>query len=87
MTNQGNNVLYTGVTNNLKKRVFKHKQKLDPKSFTARYNINKLVYYEVAESSRVAIRREKSIKNLVRRKKMRLINKFNPTWRDLYKDL
>lgn len=86
LTNRTNSVLYTGVTNNLQRRIYEHKNKLSD-GFTSRYNVNKLVYYEVFEDSREAIKREKSIKNLVRRKKIDLVGKFNPEWKDLYNNL
>ena len=86
LTNKNNTVLYTGVTNNLRRRVYEHKNKLND-GFTSKYNLNKLVYYEVFEDSKESIKREKSIKNLVRRKKDDLINKFNPEWKDLYNDI
>ena len=86
MTNQSNTVLYTGVTNDLARRVYEHKSKLDPHSFTAKYNINKLVYYENTTSVESAILREKQLKAGSRRKKVDLINEFNPNWLDLTKD-
>ncbi len=81
-----NNVLYTGITNNLKARVYYHRNKLGSE-FTTKYNVNKLVYFEACEEAEIAIKREKSIKNLARRKKIDLINKFNPEWKDLYPNL
>ena len=84
MTNKMNTVLYTGVTNDLMRRVYEHKNKLDIKSFTARYNVNKLVYYETTNSIQSAIEREKQIKAGSRKKKEDLINEFNPDWKDLY---
>ena len=84
MTNKMNTVLYTGVTNDLMRRVYEHKNKLDIKSFTARYNVNKLVYYETINSIQSAIEREKQIKAGSRKKKEDLINEFNPDWKDLY---
>ena len=84
MTNKMNTVLYTGVTNDLMRRVYEHKNKLDIKSFTARYNVNKLVYYETINSIQSAIEREKQIKAGSRKKKEDLINQFNPDWKDLY---
>lgn len=86
MTNKGNKVLYTGITNNLPRRVWEHRQKLAG-SFTSRYKITKLVYYEVLDDSLSAITREKQIKAGSRQKKIDLINTLNPTWRDLADDL
>jgi putative endonuclease len=84
MSNQHNTTLYTGVTNDLVNRVTEHKEKIHPKSFTARYNINKLVYYEGFHSIEEAIEREKQLKAGSRKDKEQLINKLNPTWDDLY---
>ncbi|MCX5783902.1 MAG: GIY-YIG nuclease family protein [Elusimicrobia bacterium] len=86
MTNYDNKVLYTGVTSNLPKRVFEHKEKLVP-SFTCKYNVNKLVYYEITDDINAAIAREKQIKGGSRRGKADLINKTNPQWKDLYESL
>ncbi len=86
MTNDRNNVLYTGVTNELKKRVYEHREKLI-ESFTKKYNIIKLVYYEIFEDSYNAISREKQIKGGSRSKKMALIESMNPKWDDLYEKL
>ena len=86
LTNKSNRVLYTGVTNNLKRRVYEHKTKRN-KGFTYRYNVDRLVYFEYFTSIRVAIAREKQIKAGSRRKKLELINRLNPDWRDLYPDL
>ena len=86
MTNKYNTTLYTGVTSDLPKRVWEHKNKA-VKGFTYQYNINKLVYYELFGDIILAIEREKQIKNLVRRKKEELINKENSEWRDLSDDL
>lgn len=86
MTNKGNTALYAGHANDLSKRVWEHKVKYYPKSFTTRYKINKLVYYEVCYDPVSMITREKQIKNLVRRKKIALIEKDNPKWEDLAKD-
>jgi len=86
ITNQSNTTLYTGVTGQLKTRLWQHKSKA-VEGFTKKYNVNKLVYYEVAENPESAISREKQIKNLVRRKKINLIEKDNPEWRDLYDEL
>ena len=83
MTNTYNTVLYTGVTNNLVRRVQEHIEKLNPKSFTKRYNVWKLVYYEAFWEIGDAIAREKQIKAGPRRKKIFLIENFNPAWEDL----
>lgn len=82
MTNKYKTVLYTGVTNNLHRRVNEHKNKLTD-GFTKRYNLQVLVYFEEYSNINEAIIREKSIKNLVRRKKDELINSVNPNWNDL----
>ena len=74
--------LYTGVTNNLERRVLQHKRKLLP-GFTHEYNINRLVYFETFGDVRAAVRREKQIKGWLRAKKVALIIKNNPAWRDL----
>ncbi len=86
MTNRTNTVLYTGVTNNLKRRVYEHKRKL-VEGFTKRYNVVRLVYYEVFGGCMSAIRREKQIKAGSRRKKEELISSMNSDWHDLYGDL
>lgn len=86
LTNYKNTVLYTGVTNNLKIRVYSHRNKIGS-LFTTKYNINKLVYYEVFTDIVSAISREKQIKNLLRSKKESLINNFNSSWKDLYFNL
>jgi putative endonuclease len=86
MTNARNTVLYTGVTNDLIRRVWEHKQKL-VEGFTKKYNIVKLVYYEVSEDIENAILREKQIKAGSRPNKMQLINSMNREWRDLYQEL
>ena len=86
MTNKNNTVLYTGVTNDLKRRVYQHKEKLI-KGFTKKYNINKLVYYEICEDIYSAISREKQIKGGSRQKKIDLIDSINGEWNDLYYEL
>ncbi len=86
MTNKRNTVLYTGVTNDLKRRGYEHKGKF-VEGFTKKYNINKLVYYEVFQDAENAILREKQIKGGSRAKKIALINSFNPNWNDLYNDI
>ena len=84
MTNQSQ-TLYTGVTNNLARRVYGHKNELMP-GFTSKYKISRLVYFEEFPDARPAILREKEIKGWVRAKKVNLINSFNPDWKDLAKD-
>jgi len=86
MTNKINTVLYTGVTNNIRKRVYEHKNKLVD-GFTKKYNVVKLVYYEAFADFMSAIQREKQIKAGSRRKKEELINSINKEWRDLYDEL
>lgn len=86
MTNITSNTLYIGVTNNLARRVYEHKEKLIP-GFTQKYNLIKLVYFEVFEDINSAISREKTLKNLVRRKKDLLIEKNNSNWDDLYNQI
>jgi len=86
MTNQRNTVFYTGITSNLPRRVYEHKEKLI-KGFTKRYNINKLAYLEVFDNPEEAIRREKQIKAGSRNKKIVLIKKTNLEFKDLYSDL
>jgi putative endonuclease len=86
MTNKNNTVLYTGVTNDLKRRVCQHKAKL-VKGFTKKYNVDKLVYFEVFADAYYAISREKQIKGGPRRKKIDLINSMNEEWKDLYDEL
>jgi putative endonuclease len=86
MTNSRNTVLYVGVTNDLIRRVYEHKEKLAD-GFTRKYNIVKLVYYEIFEDTENAISREKQIKAGSRRKKVQLINAMNREWRDLYDEL
>jgi putative endonuclease len=83
LTNQNNSVLYTGVTSNLKDRIAQHITKKHPDSFSARYNLEKLVYYECLESIGDAIKREKQIKAGSRKKKVEMINSTNPEWVDL----
>ena len=82
LSNKNNTVLYTGVTNNLPRRIYEHKAKLVD-SFTKRYNLNKLVYYEVFDQVEYAILREKQIKGGSRAKKIALIIAMNPKWLDL----
>lgn len=86
MPNKNNTVLYTGITNDLKRRVYEHKEKL-VKGFTKKYNITKLVYYEIFRDARSAIMREKQIKGGSRAKKIELIKSINRGWRNLYNEL
>ncbi|OHB62215.1 MAG: excinuclease ABC subunit C [Planctomycetes bacterium RBG_13_46_10] len=86
MTNKRKTVLYTGVTNDLIRRVYEHKQKL-VQGFTKKYNVVNLVYYEIFRDCFSAIQREKQIKAGSRRKKEELINSINKDWRDLYDGL
>lgn len=83
MTNKYNTVLYTGVTNNLIRRVYEHKNNL-VEGFTSRYNIDKLVYYDYTENIEASIKREKQIKGWSRQKKINIIEAINPEWKDLY---
>jgi putative endonuclease len=82
LTNKTNKVLYIGVTNNLVRRIFEHKNKL-VEGFTKKYNLSKLVYYEVTNDIYSALEREKQLKNWHRDWKINLINNFNPVWADL----
>jgi putative endonuclease len=86
MANRRNGALYTGVTSNLSRRAFEHREGLIP-GFTTRYGCKSLVYYELYEDMNAAIAREKQIKAGSRRKKLGLIEGFNPQWRDLYEGL
>jgi putative endonuclease len=85
LTNKNNTTLYVGVTNNLTLRIRQHKEKHDKKSFTARYNLDKLVYYEAFQMIEDAIAREKQLKAGSRGKKIALIEKENSAWSDLTK--
>ena len=82
LTNQNNTVLYTGVTNDLQRRLYEHKKGIN-KGFTSYYNVNKLVYFEQFNDSNEAIKREKQIKGWTRAKKNALVNKENTEWKDL----
>ncbi len=83
LTNHSDKVLYTGVTSNLVKRVYEHKEKM-VEGFTKKYNIDKLVYYEEFDDIESAIEREKQIKAGSRKKKIDLIESMNPAYQDLY---
>jgi putative endonuclease len=86
MTNINHTTLYTGVTNNLARRVLEHKNHII-KGFSDKYNLEFLVFYEVTDDIRAAILKEKQIKGGSRKKKIELINKLNPEWRDLFEDI
>ena len=86
ITNQYNKVLYTGVTTELRARIWEHKTKFYPESFTAKYNCNKIVWYEILPRIE-AIEREKQIKGGSRKDKEALIKSINPTWKDLWEDI
>jgi putative endonuclease len=86
MTNKNNTVLYTGITSDLKRRVYEHKENI-VEGFTKKYNVHKLVFYEIYQEPTSAIDREKQIKAGSRAKKVALIDSVNPQWIDLYDDL
>ena len=87
LANNTNVALYVGVTNDLIRRVSEHRSGIDPGSFTAKYKIHKLVYYEHTNSVTSAIEREKQIKGWNRERKNKLIESKNPLWRDLFSDI
>ena len=87
LSSPSNSTVYTGVTNDLIRRVYEHKNHLDPNSFTAKYNVNKLVYYDMCSDVEAAIAREKQIKSWNRKRKNKLIDEMNPEWKDLYPQL
>ena len=82
LTNQNDKVMYVGVTNNLKRRLYEHKNELVD-GFTKKYHVHKLVYYESYSDVKIAILREKRIKGLLRSRKNELVETINPTWIDL----
>jgi putative endonuclease len=86
LTNKNNTVLYTGVTNNLKRRVLEHKQN-HGSAFTNKYKVHKLLYFEVTPDISAAILREKQIKAGSRQKKIDLVNSVNKDWVDLYEEI
>jgi putative endonuclease len=86
LTTAKNTALYTGVTNDLMRRIYEHKSDI-VEGFTRRYKVHKLVYYEAVQDIMTAIAREKQIKSWNRRKKLMLINASNPDWRDLYNEI
>ena len=87
LTNAHKTVLYTGVTNNLVRRIYEHKSHLDKGSFTDRYNVEYLVYFESTSDVKAAVEREQQIKSWSRKKKNKLIEYTNPDWNDLYPNL
>lgn len=87
LSNKTNTTIYTGITNDLVRRVYEHKHELADGSFTAKYGIHKLVYYETTGSVRSAIEREKQIKGWNRARKSSLVESMNPLWADLYKSI
>jgi len=87
LTNKNNTTLYTGVTSDLISRVMEHRQKKYPNSFTSKYNISKLIYYEEFHSIEEAIAREKQIKAGSRQKKIDLIESINPHWIDMFDEI
>lgn len=87
MSSTSNYTIYTGVTNNLVRRVYEHRTGADHDGFTTKYAVKKLVYYESTHDVLSAIEREKQIKSWSRKKKNTLIAGINPAWRDLYPEL
>ena len=84
LANVTGTVVYTGVTNDVVRRVYEHKHNCDTNSFTAKYSVHKLVYYESTSSSYEALSREKQIKSWNRKRKNELVESMNPKWEDLY---
>ena len=87
LTNEHRNVMYVGVTNDLVRRMYEHKNHLDKGSFTARYNTERLVYFEYTNDPEAAIAREKQIKGWNRARKNKLVESKNPNWDDLYESI
>ena len=87
LANNTRTTIYTGVTNDLIRRVYEHRHHADPDSFTAKYDITRLVYYDSTPDVRSAIEREKQIKSWKRAKKNALVESMNPKWEDLYDSL
>ena len=83
LSNHTNVCLYTGVTNDLARRLYEHKNELDPDSYTAKYHVHKLVYYEETPDPYAAISREKQIKSWSRKRKNKLVESMNPQWANL----
>ena len=86
MANIHNTVLYTGVTNDLARRVYEHKNGLGS-TFVKKYNVHKLIYYEVGDNIQSVLAREKQIKGGSRQKKINLIKSLNPEWKDLFEEI
>ena len=87
LSNNHKNVIYTGITNDLVRRVYEHKYHLDKSSFTSRYNVDNLVYFQVTTDIDSAIAREKQIKEWNRKRKDKSIKATNPNWNDLYESI
>ena len=87
LANTTGTVVYIGITKDLVRRVYEHKHKLDPNSFTAKYDVHKLVYYEATSDVRAAIEREKQLKGWNRKRKNKLVETMNPRWEDLYESI
>ena len=87
LSSNTNVTIYTGITNDLIRRVYEHRNEADPKSFTAKYKVHKLVYFEQTTDVRAALEREKQIKSGKRARKNALVETMNPHWRDLYPDI
>lgn len=83
LTNKINTVLYVGMTTDVRTRLWEHREKINPKSFTARYNVSKLIYYEPYQSVEEAVERERYIKGKTRKWKADLVATMNPNWNDL----
>ncbi len=87
ITNKPQGVIYTGMTNNLRRRINQHKKKVHSSTFSARYNLDKLVYFQHFETKEEALKKERQIKKWNRDWKISLIEEVNPDWRDLYGNL
>ena len=87
LANVTNTTIYVGVTRDLVRRMYEHRHKLDPNSFTAKYDVRKLVYFEYTNDVRAAIEREKQIKGWNRARKNKLVASRNPQWQDLYESI
>ena len=87
LSNKTNTTLYIGVTKDLVRRMYEHRHELDPNSFTAKYGIHNLVYFECTNDVRAAIEREKQLKKWNRARKNKLVETRNPLWEDLYESI